>query len=75
MGADFRIYCHTCRKRTNSMGNITRAYSIRDLWKNLIAHNGHDIEISEFAKRAKCDGTCYQPEFCEGDCYNEETLA
>ena len=73
MSVEYRFYCHTCKVRTETIGNWAGLYqnyatSVYDFLKE---HRGHNIEFSDFAKNAICCGTCYDPNNCEGDCYQE----
>jgi hypothetical protein len=75
MSADYRLYCHTCKIRTKSLGDPCREWEPSSMYEFAKQHLGHDLELNEFSVRAKCKGTCYQPEYCEGDCYEEQARA
>jgi hypothetical protein len=72
VSADVRIYCHDCRVRSPSLGNYLKQWEPEKTWGFVRQHIGHHIEANEFALHAICNGSCYDPAHCEGDCYKIE---
>ncbi len=69
MSLSYQVFCHTCRVKVRFIerSNCDEAFDF------MVGHAGHAIEFNDFSKMSKCDGSCYIPSDCEGDCYEVET--